>query len=51
VIVGSQPDIFIEIIEQFRDLGFEKIIIHNVNKDQGSFIDFFGKEVIPSFNN
>ena len=37
VIVGSQPDLFIEKIEQFRDLGFEKIIIHNVNKDQESF--------------
>lgn len=51
VIVGSQPDIFIQKIEQFRKLGFEKIIIHNVNKDQESFIDFFGKEVLPSFKN
>ena len=51
VIVGSQPDIFIQKIEQFRELGFEKIIIHNVNKDQESFIDFFGKEVLPSFKN
>lgn len=49
VIVGSQPDIFIQKIEQFRKLGFEKIIIHNVNKDQESFINFFGKEVLPSF--
>src|SRR5690606_6338179 len=51
VIVGSQPDIFIQKIEQFRELGFEKIIIHNVNKDQEYFIDFFGKEVLPSFKN
>lgn len=50
VIVGSKPGVFIEKIEQFRDLGFKKIIIHNVNKDQGSFIEFFGKEVLPSFN-
>src|SRR5690606_27344959 len=50
VIVGNQADVFIEKIEQFRNLEFEKIIIHNVNKDQESFIRFFGKEVLPSFN-
>ncbi len=51
VIVGSNARIFIDSINQFKDLGFEKIIIHNVNKDQESFIDFFGREVLPSFNN
>lgn len=50
VIVANNADTFIKKIEQYRDLGFEKIIIHNVNKDQESFIDFFGREVLPSFN-
>lgn len=51
VIVSNKAEIFIEKIKQYRDLGFEKIIIHNVNKDQETFIDFFGKEVLPAFKN
>ncbi len=49
VIISNNAEIFIEKIKQYRGLGFEKIIIHNVNKDQESFIEFFGKEVLPSF--
>lgn len=48
VIVGDEASVFIEKIKAFADLGFEKLIIHNVNKDQEAFIDFFGKEVLPS---
>lgn len=50
VIVSSEAQTFIEKIKEFRDLGFEKIIIHNVNEDQEEFIQFFGKEVLPAFN-
>lgn len=49
VIIGDKPEIFIEKIRAFADLGFEKIIIHNVNEAQEGFIDFFGKEVLPEF--
>lgn len=31
-------------------LGFQKIILHNVNRDQELFIKNFGKEVIPLFS-
>ncbi|WP_205677213.1 replication factor C small subunit [Antarcticibacterium arcticum] len=47
VIIGSNPEIFISNIREYASLGFEKIIIHNVNEDQENFIDFFGKEVLP----
>jgi coenzyme F420-dependent glucose-6-phosphate dehydrogenase len=47
VIVGSEPQLFIDKIKKFRDMGFEKIIIHNVNKEQEDYIDFFGNEVLP----
>ncbi|CAN5325461.1 TIGR03885 family FMN-dependent LLM class oxidoreductase [soil metagenome] len=47
VIIGSQADVFIGKINEFAQLGFEKIIIHNVNRDQENFIEFFGKEVLP----
>lgn len=47
VIIGSESQIFIDKIKSFQDLGFEKIIIHNVNKEQEDYIDFFGNEVLP----
>lgn len=49
VIVGNRPEIFINKIRKFHKMGFEKIIIHNVNKGQEEFLDFFGKEVLPDF--
>lgn len=49
VIIGNMPETFISKIKEFRDLGFEKIIIHNVNKEQEKFIEFFGNEVLTSF--
>ena len=48
VIVGSDADTFIGKINQFAEMGFEKIIIHNVNTEQENYIDFFGKEVLPN---
>lgn len=49
VIIGNKSEVFIEKIKEFEQLGFDKIILHNVNKDQEEFIDFFGKEVLPAF--
>ena len=49
VIIGSEASVFIEKIKAFHKMGFEKIIIHNVNREQEAFIDFFGKEVLPTF--
>ena len=49
VIIASDAETFIKKIKDFEKLGFEKIIIHNVNKEQEAYIDFFGKEVLPNF--
>lgn len=50
VIASSSADLFIEKIKAFEAMGFEKIILHNVNKEQEAFVEFFGKEVLPEFN-
>ncbi len=50
VIISNDPQIFINKIKSFAELGFEKIIIHNVNEDQEEFIDFFGSKVLPGFS-
>jgi coenzyme F420-dependent glucose-6-phosphate dehydrogenase len=34
-------------IKQYIDRGFERIILHNVNRDQKTFIKAFGEEVLP----
>lgn len=48
VIVGSDADIFIKKIKKFGEMGFEKVIIHNVNEQQEEYISFFGNEVLPN---
>jgi coenzyme F420-dependent glucose-6-phosphate dehydrogenase len=49
VFIGNSAEFFIEKIEQYHALGFERISIHNVNKKQDSFIEFFSNEVLPHF--
>ena len=34
-------------IQQFIDLGFDEIHVHNVGRNQEQFITAFGKHVIP----
>lgn len=48
VIIGNRAETFIEKIKEFERMGFEKIIVHNVNKQQEEYINFFGKEVLPN---
>lgn len=47
IIMGSDPQLFIKKIRAFNEMGFEKIILHNVNEEQEEFVDFFGREVLP----
>jgi len=37
----------IDWIQELASLGFEKIILHNVNRKQDQFIDAFGSQVLP----
>jgi G6PDH family F420-dependent oxidoreductase len=34
-------------IQQYIDMGFDEIHIHNVGRNQAEFIDVFGREVLP----
>jgi len=47
VLISSEPKQFIDWIQSFIDLGFEKIILHNVNRDQETFINDFSEKVLP----
>ncbi|MDQ4045140.1 MAG: LLM class flavin-dependent oxidoreductase, partial [Chloroflexota bacterium] len=48
VLTTSNLDAHVEYIQRFIDLGFGEIYVHNVNRDQETFIDAYGKHVIPN---
>ena len=35
-------------IQQFVDMGFDEIYLHNVGRDQAAFIDAFSEKVLPN---
>ncbi len=37
----------LEILQTYRNMGFETLILHNVNRNQKAFIQDFGSHVIP----
>ena len=47
VLISNDPQEYIDRLRQYFDLGVAKLSIHNVNRDQEGFIDFFGREVLP----
>lgn len=48
LIITRDFDRYKELIEECIQLGFENIILHNVNRMQQDFIEDFGKYVLPS---
>lgn len=48
--ISSDPKQHIDWIQQDAALGFEKIILHNVNRQQELFIKDFGEKVLPYCN-
>lgn len=47
MLISTDPQEFISLIKTYMDMGFERIILHNVNRDQETFIKDFGKLVLP----
>ena len=43
---GGMAGDFLEVAD-FLDLGFDEVIVHNVNREQEAFIQAYGKQVIP----
>jgi probable non-F420 flavinoid oxidoreductase len=49
VLVSSDPERFVGWLSEFAELGFERIYLHHVGKEQRAFIDAFGERVLPTF--
>ncbi|MGO4105569.1 TIGR03557 family F420-dependent LLM class oxidoreductase [Leifsonia sp. YAF41] len=47
MVISSDPDVHRAHIQQFVDLGFDKIYLHNVGRNQREWIDVFGRDVLP----
>ena len=45
--VSNDHRVFVDWLYELEELGFEKIILHNVNRKQEAFIDAFGEHVLP----
>ena len=48
--ISSDIQQHIDWIGSDAELGFERIILHNVNRQQEGFIEAFGEKVLPLFN-
>ena len=48
--ISSDPDAHRAYIQRFADLGFDRIYLHNVGRNQKEWIDVFGRDVIPKLH-
>ncbi len=47
LLVSSSIGAHIDNLKAYADLGFERIILHNVGRNQEEFIEVFGEKVLP----
>jgi coenzyme F420-dependent glucose-6-phosphate dehydrogenase len=50
VIISASPQEHTDAIAALKELGFARIILHNVNREQERFIEDFGEKVLPHLN-
>jgi G6PDH family F420-dependent oxidoreductase len=46
MVISSDPDVHRAAIQQFVDLGFDRVYLHNVGRNQERWIEVFGEQVI-----
>ena len=47
MIISADPDEHRAYIQRYADLGFDRIYLHNVGRNQREWIDVFGRDVLP----
>jgi hypothetical protein len=50
MLVSADLDAHRAHIQQFLDLGFDRVYLHNAGRDQREFLDVFGREVLPKLH-
>lgn len=47
MVVGADPDVHRAAIQNYLDLGFDRVYLHNAGRDQAAFLEVFGRDVLP----
>lgn len=47
MVISSDPDVHRASIQRFADIGFDRIYLHNVGRNQREWIDVFSRDVLP----
>ncbi|CAM5792818.1 TIGR03557 family F420-dependent LLM class oxidoreductase [Cellulomonas persica] len=47
MVISSDPDVHRAAIQKYVDLGFDRIYLHNVGRNQREWIETFGEQVLP----
>jgi alkanesulfonate monooxygenase SsuD/methylene tetrahydromethanopterin reductase-like flavin-dependent oxidoreductase (luciferase family) len=50
MVVSADPDMHRASIQRYLDLGFDRIYLHNVGRNQQEWIDVFSREVLPALD-
>jgi G6PDH family F420-dependent oxidoreductase len=50
MVISSDPDVHRAAIQRFVDLGFDRVYLHNVGRNQTEWIDVFGRDVVPKLH-
>lgn len=48
VVISADPDVHRAVIQRYLDLGFDRVYLHNVGRNQAEWIEVFGREVLPA---
>jgi coenzyme F420-dependent glucose-6-phosphate dehydrogenase len=48
MVISEDPDVHRAAIQKFADLGFDRIYLHNVGRNQREWIEVFGSTVVPA---
>jgi G6PDH family F420-dependent oxidoreductase len=47
LVISSDPDVHRAALQRYADLGFDRIYLHNVGRNQREWIDVFARDVLP----
>ncbi|TDE97243.1 TIGR03557 family F420-dependent LLM class oxidoreductase [Occultella glacieicola] len=47
MVVSADPEVHLRAIQAYADLGFDRIYLHNVGRNQTEWIETFGRDVLP----
>ena len=50
MVVSADPDVHRAEVQRYLDLGFDRIYLHNVGRNQREWIEVFGRDVLPKLH-